>query len=78
MSAPRRLRAVLARQWIGFGLLLFAGFAALALVALWMLEDSFIDARLRDVGGGVRSLDAAPALPPGFALHAGIGANNDH
>jgi signal transduction histidine kinase len=66
VSGKQRLGRVLARQWIAFTLLLFAGFAAMALLLLYLLEDSFIDQRLRTVAAGL----PATALPEGFAVHA--------
>ena len=65
MSGKRRLRRVLAGQWVAFTLLLFAGFAAMALLLLFVLEDSFIDQRLRGVAA---DLSTVP-LPGGFAVH---------
>lgn len=70
MSRQRSLRAVLVRQWIAFGLALLAAFAAMTLLLLYMLEDSFIDRRLRDVAGGIHSLNPAPSLPERFEIHA--------
>jgi signal transduction histidine kinase len=64
----RRLRDVLARQWIGFGLLLFAGGAGMALLLLFMLEDAFIDQRLREVGAYLAR--GATQLPARFERHA--------
>lgn len=69
MSGKRSLRQVLARQWIAFALVLLTGFAAMALLLMFMLEDSFIDDRLRDVAGDVVQLDTA-RVPERFALHA--------
>lgn len=63
-----RLARVLARQWIAFSLLLFAGFAAMAVLLLYLLEDSFIDARLAQVGAEVAAVQT-PRLPPGFTLY---------
>lgn len=68
MIAKRSLRRVLAGQWIGFGLALFVGFAAMGLLLLFLLEDSFIDDRLRDVARGVTRMEAP--LPERFSLHA--------
>lgn len=68
MSGKRSLRQVLARQWIAFALVLLAGFAAMAVLLLFLLEDSFIDDRLNDVAGDIVRLEAA-RVPEGFALH---------
>ena len=68
MNRRRSLRRVLARQWAAFALVLFAGFAAMAVLLLYLLEDSFIDRRLREVGGTVTERSAA-ALPARFALY---------
>lgn len=62
-----RLRSVLARQWITFGVTLFAGFAAMAVLLLFLLEDQFIDRRLRDVGQTV--VEGAVHLPTGFTRY---------
>jgi signal transduction histidine kinase len=70
VSGKRRLRGVLARQWIAFTLLLFAGFAAMALLGLFVLEDSFIDQRLRGVAADL----PASGLPERFALHPAASA----
>jgi signal transduction histidine kinase len=64
----RRLRDVLARQWIGFGLLLFGGGAAMALLLLFLLEDAFIDQRLREVGTDLAG--GMTQLPARFERHA--------
>lgn len=70
MSGKRRLRRVLAGQWVAFTLLLFAGFAAMALLLLFLLEDSFIDQRLRSVAAGLPGVDVPAAdLPGRFAVH---------
>ena len=68
MSHKRRLREVLARQWIMFAVVLFAGFSAMTVLLAYMLEDRFIDERLRDVGSAV-DLRSRSALPAGFTLH---------
>lgn len=68
MSGGRSLRRVLARQWVTFALLLFAGFSAMAVLLLYMLEDSFIDRHLRRVGDRVVTLAAPADLPLGFRL----------
>lgn len=69
MTRRKTLRRALARQWIAFGLVLFGGFAAMALLLLYMLEDAFIDRRLRDVGGTVATRSGT-ALPARFAVYA--------
>lgn len=69
MTRRKTLRRVLARQWIAFGLVLFGGFTAMALLLLYMLEDAFIDRRLRDVGRTVATLSET-ALPARFAVYA--------
>ena len=76
MNRRRSLRRVLARQWTAFALALFAGFAAMAVLLLYMLEDSFIDRRLREVGSTVTELPAA-ALPARFALYPPAAAPAD-
>lgn len=59
------LGEVLARQWTGFALVLLALCVAVALLLLWILEDSFINRRLRDVAATVQELSAA-TLPASF------------
>ena len=61
---------MLAGQWIALTLVLFAGFAAMTLLLLFVLEDSFIDARLRGI-------DTAAALPERFTLHPLAAAPGD-
>lgn len=68
MKRKRSLRQVLARQWTAFAVVLFAGFAAMAVLLLYMLEDSFIDRRLESWGGQVASLTVPPVLPPRVQL----------
>lgn len=67
MSVPRRrsLTAVLARRWIAYGWILSAAFAGLFVLVLFLLEDTFIDRRLREVA-------ATPmeSLPAGFSLES--------
>jgi len=65
----KRLRRVLAGQWIAFGLVLMVACAGMTLLLLFLLEDRFIDDRLRAVGADIVALDAAP-LPERFELHA--------
>ncbi|WP_149195331.1 sensor histidine kinase [Luteimonas suaedae] len=69
MSGRQSLRAVLARQWIVFGLVLFAGFTAMTVLLLFILEDSFIDRRLRDVAARIVDPSAPTVLPEGFAVY---------
>ncbi len=68
MIRKRSLGQVLARQWIVFGLVLFAGFAAISLLFLYMLEDRFINGRLREAALDVVTLAKPPALPSRFEL----------
>lgn len=75
MRAKPSLRRVLARQWIGFGLTLLAAFAAMALLLLFLLEDSFIDDRLRDVAHAVTRMDTP--VPAGFFVHAAAAAPDE-
>jgi signal transduction histidine kinase len=72
MRRKRHLREVLARQWMIFALVLFAGFSAMTVLLAYMLEDRFIDDHLRDVGSDV-DLRLRSALPAGFALHERAG-----
>ncbi len=65
MTRPTSLARLLTRQWIGFGLLILVGASLLALLALFVLEDSFIDARLREVAAAHTDAPASP-LPRGF------------
>lgn len=67
IAVPRSLARVLMRQWIAFGLALFAVFAAMAVLVLFLLEDSFIDTRLREVADSVVDVGAA-ALPHRFSV----------
>lgn len=69
MKRRRSLRQVLARQWIVFALVLATGFAAMALLLLFILEDEFIDDRLASVAAGIVRLESA-RLPERFELHA--------
>jgi signal transduction histidine kinase len=69
IAAQPSLARVLMRQWVAFGLALFAVFAAVSLLMLFVLEDSFIDTRLREVAGSIAAAPA-PALPQGFSLQA--------
>jgi hypothetical protein len=58
---PRSLKRVLGVQWALFGGTLLLGLCTLAAVALYVLEDSFIDARLigRRARAGWRARAAA-------------------
>jgi signal transduction histidine kinase len=49
---------------------LAAGFIGLSVLLLFMLEDHFIDRRLRDVAARVENGAAAPALPDRYRLYA--------
>lgn len=69
MTAKRSLRQVLARQWMAFGLALFLGFATMSVLLLFILEDSFIDRRLREVAADIVMLEHA-RVPAGFELSA--------
>lgn len=51
-----------------FGLVLFAGFALMAVMFLYVLEDRFINRRLRDVAQGIVLLAQPLALPSHFEL----------
>lgn len=66
MTRKRSLARVLARQWVVFGLLLFAGFAVMSVLTLFVLEDSFIDRRIRDVAQEISARGPASALPARF------------
>ena len=66
MSRRRSLARVLAGQWIVFGLSLLAGFALVSVLLLYMLEDAFIDRRLREAARFVAQVTQAPALPARF------------
>lgn len=68
MIGKRSLGQVLAQQWIVFGLVLFAGFAAISSLFLYVLEDQFINARLREAALDVATLANPPALPSRFEL----------
>lgn len=67
------LRHMLARQWMIFSLVLFAGFSLFTVLLLYIVEDSLINRRLRDVAASITTLEAA-ALPPRFELIAAANA----
>lgn len=48
MKRRKRLSSMLARQWTLFTLTLLIAFSAMAVLLLFLLEDQFIDARLRE------------------------------
>ncbi|AKC86961.1 sensor histidine kinase [Pseudoxanthomonas suwonensis] len=63
------LQQALARRWMAFAAVLSLSSAAIALLLLFVLEDSFIDRRLRAVAATVADPAAAPAsLPAGFQV----------
>ena len=67
---PRRLAVVLTRQWMLFAALGAGLFGAAALLLLFLLEDSFIDRRLKAAAASV--VDPATAhrtLPPEFRVY---------
>ncbi|MGQ0800788.1 MAG: sensor histidine kinase [Pseudomarimonas sp.] len=66
MTGQTSLAGLLTRQWIGFGLVILLGSSSFALLALFVLEDSFIDARLREVAAMHADSPASP-LPQGYA-----------
>lgn len=68
MSRRRSLARVLAGQWIVFGLSLLAGFALVSVLLLYMLEDAFIDRRLREASRSVAQAAQAPVLPGRFEV----------
>ncbi len=66
---PRSLRQALARQWMLFTAMLSALWLGTMLLLLFVLEDSFIDRRLRAVAATVQDPVAAPAsLPAQFRI----------
>lgn len=63
------LRQALARQWMAFAAVLSLACAAIALLLLFVLEDSFIDRRLQAAASRVADPAAAQgALPTGFQV----------
>lgn len=65
----RSLKQVLARQWIGFALALSCLLGAFSLLALYILEDHFLDEKLRRVADGIASLARLPTLPAEFSAY---------
>lgn len=62
MSKRTRLTSMLARQWALSTLVLLAGFSAMAVLLLFLLEDQFIDAGLREhVTSSTQHSNALPA-----------------
>jgi signal transduction histidine kinase len=75
---PRRLAVILTRQWMLFAALGAALFGAGALLLLFLVEDSFIDRRLKAAAASV--VDPATAhrtLPPGFRIYPATDAPLD-
>ena len=71
MPRQRSLSHVLARQWMAFTLGLSALFIAATLLLLFVLEDSFIDRRLKAVAATVLDPQIEPpALPSQFSVFA--------
>ncbi|MEG3192732.1 sensor histidine kinase [Lysobacter sp. D1-1-M9] len=71
MNRQHSLSHVLARQWVVFTLGLSALFIAATLLLLFVLEDSFIDRRLRTVAASVADpAIAPPGLPSQFSVLA--------
>lgn len=69
MSRQRRLSSVLARQWALSTLVLLVGFSAMAVLLLFLLEDRFIDARLREhAANAVRDAQTLPANVQRYAF----------
>jgi signal transduction histidine kinase len=64
----RRLAQVFARQWAIFTLCLAVLFVAASVLLLFVLEDSFIDRRLREVAPAVIDALDPPALPTGMSI----------
>ena len=66
----RTLAAVLTRQWMLFAALVAALFSACALLLLFLLEDSFIDRRLKAAARSITDpVTAQRALPPEFRAY---------
>jgi len=63
----RSLKRVLTSQWIAFTLALSILFFAVVVLLLFILEDAFIDRRLKDVASAFTDLDTPPALPSQFS-----------
>lgn len=70
MSRQRSLKRVLTHQWIAFTLLLAGLFFGMGILLLYILEDSFIDRRLKDVASTIVDLDTPPPLPTQFSYFA--------
>lgn len=67
---PRRLAVILTRRWMLFAGLTAVLFTASALLLLFLLEDSFIDRRLKAAADSVADLGTAERmLPAGFRLY---------
>ena len=62
------LRQALARQWMAFAAALSLACAAIALLLLFVLEDSFIDRRLRAAAARAADPAVAASLPAGFQV----------
>ena len=67
--AQRSLAQLLTRQWMLFALALSALFAGATLLLLFLLEDSFIDRRVREVAALVADPATAQGLPAGFQIY---------
>ncbi len=63
------LAQTLARQWMGFAIVLSLLFSVMTVLALYMLEDHFLDTKLRSVAQTIDTVSAAPSLPQGFSLY---------
>jgi signal transduction histidine kinase len=77
MSQQRSLKRVLTYQWTAFTLVLAALFFGAGLLLLYILEDSFIDRRLKDVAGTIVDLDTPPPLPTQFSYFAVPGLSEE-
>lgn len=64
----RSLGQTLTRQWMLFAITLSLLFASLSLLALYILEDHFLDGKLRNAARSVQTI-ASSALPAGFVLY---------
>jgi signal transduction histidine kinase len=62
------LRQALARQWMAFAAALSLACAAIALLLLFVLEDSFIDRRLQAAAKRAADPAASASLPAGFQV----------
>ena len=69
MSTQRSLTHVLARQWAFYTLVLFGGFFVVCVLLLYILEDSFINRRLREVASSLTSLDGLAKTPVALPEH---------